>query len=80
VLAIQPSSRSTAWRAPREAAARHRAPRLERPGRHARRRRAALASYLLFEPGFIQALVALGERDAFARKQELLAFVRDGAA
>jgi NTE family protein len=40
----------------------------------------ALASYLLFEPGFIQALVALGEQDAFARKQELLAFVSDGAA
>jgi NTE family protein len=38
----------------------------------------ALASYLLFEPGFVQALVALGERDAYARKQELLAFV--GAA
>jgi NTE family protein len=34
----------------------------------------ALASYLLFEPGFVQALVALGERDAYARKQELLAF------
>lgn len=34
----------------------------------------ALASYLLFEPGFVQALVALGEQDAFARKPELLAF------
>lgn len=34
----------------------------------------ALASYLLFEPGFIQTLVALGEQDAFARKSELLAF------
>lgn len=34
----------------------------------------ALASYLLFEPGFVQALVALGEHDAYARKQELLAF------
>ena len=34
----------------------------------------ALASYLLFEPGFVQALVALGEQDAFARKSELLAF------
>jgi NTE family protein len=35
----------------------------------------ALASYLLFEPGFVQALVTLGEQDAFARKSELLAFL-----
>ncbi len=34
----------------------------------------ALASYLLFEPGFVQALITLGEQDAFARKGELLAF------
>ena len=34
----------------------------------------ALASYLLFEPGFVQALVQLGEQDAYARKAELLAF------
>ncbi|HSV45228.1 MAG TPA: patatin-like phospholipase family protein [Ramlibacter sp.] len=34
----------------------------------------ALASYLLFEPGFVQALISLGEQDAYARKQELLAF------
>lgn len=34
----------------------------------------ALASYLLFEPAFVQALVALGEHDAYARKDELLAF------
>jgi NTE family protein len=40
----------------------------------------ALASYLLFEPGFIQALVALGEHDAYARKEELLAFASDRAA
>jgi NTE family protein len=40
----------------------------------------ALASYLLFEPGFVQALITLGEQDAFARKQELLAFVESGAA
>jgi NTE family protein len=38
----------------------------------------ALASYLLFEPGFVQALVALGEHDAYARKEELLAFFGDG--
>jgi NTE family protein len=34
----------------------------------------ALASYLLFEPGFVRALVELGEQDAYARKSELLAF------
>jgi NTE family protein len=38
----------------------------------------ALASYLLFEPAFVRALIALGEQDAFARKEELLSFV--GAA
>ena len=31
-----------------------------------------LASYLLFEPGFVQALIAMGETDAFAQKGELL--------
>ena len=40
----------------------------------------ALASYLLFEPGFVQTLVAAGERDAFARKQELLAFMGHATA
>ncbi|MGH8822669.1 MAG: patatin-like phospholipase family protein [Rhodoferax sp.] len=35
---------------------------------------AALASYLLFEPGFVQALMTLGEQDAYSRKGELLAF------
>jgi NTE family protein len=34
----------------------------------------AIASYLLFEPGFVQSLIALGEQDAYARKDELLAF------
>jgi NTE family protein len=34
----------------------------------------ALASYLLFEPGFVQSLIAMGESDAYARKSELLAF------
>ncbi|HYF41096.1 MAG TPA: patatin-like phospholipase family protein, partial [Ramlibacter sp.] len=33
-----------------------------------------LASYLLFEPGFVRALAALGQQDAYARKDELLAF------
>ncbi|WP_374669875.1 patatin-like phospholipase family protein [Ramlibacter sp.] len=40
----------------------------------------ALASYLLFEPDFVQALVALGEQDAYARKDELLGFFGIGAA
>lgn len=32
-----------------------------------------MASYLLFEPRFVQALMQLGAQDAYARKQELLA-------
>ncbi len=36
-----------------------------------------LASYLLFEPGFVQSLIAMGESDTFARKAELLAFFGD---
>jgi NTE family protein len=35
---------------------------------------AALASYLLFEPGFVNALIALGQRDAYAQKTQLLEF------
>lgn len=35
---------------------------------------AALASYLLFEPDFIHALMDLGEHDAWRRKDELMAF------
>jgi NTE family protein len=35
---------------------------------------AALASYLLFEPGFIGALMDLGHRDAYAQKTQLLEF------
>ena len=33
-----------------------------------------LVSSLLFEPGFVQALIGMGESDAHARKDELLAF------
>jgi len=33
----------------------------------------AMASYLLFEPGFVQSLIRLGAQDAYARKEELLA-------
>ena len=43
-------------------------------GTHSSPSGAALASYLLFEPGFITALMALGERDAYARKSELIDF------
>jgi NTE family protein len=35
---------------------------------------AALASYLLFEPGFIHALIEMGRRDAYAQKTQLLEF------
>ncbi|TNF58027.1 MAG: patatin [Burkholderiales bacterium] len=40
---------------------------------------AALASYLLFEPDFVQALVALGEGDAWRRHEELMAFLQPQA-
>jgi NTE family protein len=36
---------------------------------------AALASYLLFEPGFIRALMALGQADVAAKSDEILAFM-----
>lgn len=36
---------------------------------------ASLASYLLFEPGFISALMQLGQRDAYARASEILEFM-----
>jgi NTE family protein len=35
---------------------------------------AALASYLLFEPGFVNALMDMGQRDAYAQKSQLLEF------
>ncbi|HVZ42261.1 MAG TPA: patatin-like phospholipase family protein [Ramlibacter sp.] len=35
----------------------------------------AIASYLLFEPGFVQALMSLGQQDAYAKKDEVLAFL-----
>lgn len=38
---------------------------------------AALSSYLLFEPGFLRALMALGAHDVLQRKEELLAFFTD---
>ena len=39
----------------------------------------SLASYLLFEPAFVRALMALGEQDAYARKSELLSFFENSA-
>jgi NTE family protein len=36
---------------------------------------AALASYLLFEPGFVGALIEMGQRDAYAQKTQLLEFL-----
>jgi NTE family protein len=36
---------------------------------------AALASYLLFEPGFVGALIDMGQRDAYAQKTQLLEFL-----
>ncbi|MCW5655451.1 MAG: patatin-like phospholipase family protein [Hydrogenophaga sp.] len=44
-------------------------------GRGAAGSAASLASYLLFEPGFINALIELGEHDAWRRKDELEAFL-----
>lgn len=74
VLAIQPSESL-------DALARAHLRLLPRSVRHAlgglgalRNGAAGLASYLLFEPAFVQALVTLGERDAYERKAELLAF------
>jgi len=36
---------------------------------------AALASYLMFEPAYVQALIALGEADAWAQRDTLRAFL-----
>jgi len=74
VLAVQPTQSL-------DAVAHAHVRELPRPVRHAlgglgalRSGGGALASYLLFEPGFVQQLMAMGEQDAYARKDELLAF------
>jgi NTE family protein len=73
VLALQPSQSL-------DALARDHAAALPLPVRQtlsglgAMRSGGPLASYLLFEPGFVQALIALGEQDAYARKDELMSF------
>jgi NTE family protein len=41
---------------------------------------AALASYLLFEPEFISALMALGHADVQARADEILSFLAPAGA
>jgi NTE family protein len=41
---------------------------------------AALASYLLFEPGFVAALMALGQADVQARADEILSFLAPAQA
>jgi NTE family protein len=48
-------------------------------GRTAAGSAAALASYLLFEPSFVQAVMDMGEADANTRRDELLAFFKPPA-
>ena len=38
---------------------------------------ASLASYLLFEPGFVASLKQMGQRDAYSRAAEIIEFFRD---
>ncbi|HZY17272.1 MAG TPA: patatin-like phospholipase family protein [Ramlibacter sp.] len=79
VVAMQPSQSVDAI-AQAHAQALPRAVRRALGGLGAARGAGPLASYLLFEPGFVRELITLGEQDAFARKEELLALVTDAAA
>ena len=74
VMALQPTQSLDAL-AQRHAGSLPTAVRHALDGLGARRGGGALASYLLFEPGFVQDLMALGEQDAYARKAELMAFL-----
>jgi NTE family protein len=44
----------------------------------ARRGGATLTSYLLFEPAYCRALIALGYKDTMARREEILRFIDAG--
>lgn len=77
VMALQPSQSLDAL-AQVHAGALPREVRRALAGLGAMRSGGPLASYLLFEPGFVGALVNLGEQDAYARKSELLAFMDGG--
>jgi NTE family protein len=79
VLAIQPS-RSLDEIAQRHVGELPASVRRALGGLGALRTGGALASYLLFEPGFVQALIALGEQDAYAHKAQLLAFFEGATA
>lgn len=74
VLALQPSQSLDAL-AQAHAGALPREVRRALAGLGAMRSGGPLASYLLFEPGFVRALLTLGEQDAYARKAQLLAFL-----
>lgn len=74
VLAIQPTQSLDAL-AQTHAAALPRPVRQVLAGLGAMRSGGPLASYLLFEPAFVRALIELGEHDAYARKADLLAFL-----
>ncbi len=74
VLAVQPSQSLDAL-AQTHVSALPRPVRRALAGLGALRSGGPLASYLLFEPGFVRALISLGEQDAYARKAELLAFL-----
>lgn len=74
VLALHPSQSLDAL-AQAHAGALPREVRRALSGLGAMRSGGPLASYLLFEPGFVHALMALGEQDAYARKAQLLDFL-----
>ncbi len=74
VLALHPSQSLDAL-AQQHASALPREVRRVLSGLGAMRSGGPLASYLLFEPGFVRALMDLGEQDAYAHKAELLSML-----